>query len=472
MQKLPLKKANALAITSLVAFAIAAACLFVAPLLDGLVNGSGSALYDFVTATRSMLVNVLSFRGYREIITIAVAGLSIVLFIFWFIVLLVKKQPKHLIPWFIALIGGLGSILVAAFYLCAFGEGEVYLLDWLFQQLAANVYYGAVILSLSATALAAIVIIFTFALIIIEIIDLFRLKKADAVQSETEEVKEEAKEEAPTKEVQAQKSAPVYSASKVEKAVYQEVSPRASTLTDDDIRQLIHEECEIIYLRMLRNLLLEKSKEDKSMRDEDKRLNAREETDEEYYQRMISELAMFGGRRQPAPQPKPQPAPQPAPRPVVKPAPVARPVAPAPVAKPKIIRIPFETRLKTVDKTMKDHFNELKSDIMAYGVKSRVSNSGDTFRLHTVTYVKMTIAGKSLKLYLALDPKDYKDTTLPFSDASNKGIYKEIPLVFKVKSELSLRRAKQLIADAMAKGGLEQGPVEPHDWVKDIIAGK
>ena len=84
----------------------------------------------------------------------------------------------------------------------------------------------------------------------------------------------------------------------------------------------------------------------------------------------------------------------------------------------------------------------------------------------------MTIAGKSLKLYLALDPKDYKDTTLPIADAGHKGIYKEIPLVFKVKSELSLRRAKQLIADAMAKGGLEQGKVEPHDWVKDIIEGK
>ena len=137
--------------------------------------------------------------------------------------------------------------------------------------------------------------------------------------------------------------------------------------------------------------------------------------------------------------------------------------------KAKIIRIPFTDRVRIMDEDMRKNFNELKSDIMAYGVKSRVSNSGDTFRLHTKTYVKITIAGKSLKLYFALDPKDYADSTLPIADAGHKGIYKEIPLVFKVKSDLSLRRAKQLIADAMAKDNLVQGNVEEKDWIQEII---
>ena len=81
-------------------------------------------------------------------------------------------------------------------------------------------------------------------------------------------------------------------------------------------------------------------------------------------------------------------------------------------------------------------------------MKSRVSNTGDTFRLHKVTFVKITVAGKALKLYFALNPKDYANTTLPVQDAGDKGTYKDIPLVFKVKSDLSVRRAKQLIADA------------------------
>ena len=171
----------------------------------------------------------------------------------------------------------------------------------------------------------------------------------------------------------------------------------------------------------------------------------------------------------PAPVAEPAPAPvavEPAPEPV--PAPVPEPV-PEPVAeKPKIIRIPFEERITTADKEMKNNYNELKNEIMAYGVHSRVSNSGDTFRLHRKTYVKLTIAGKSLKLYFALNPEDYKDSTLPISDASEKNIYSEIPLVFKVKSGLSMRRAKQLIADVMAPDGLVQGEVGKVNWVKEI----
>jgi hypothetical protein len=143
----------------------------------------------------------------------------------------------------------------------------------------------------------------------------------------------------------------------------------------------------------------------------------------------------------------------PAPAPVVEEVPAPAPVeevavvaAPAPVAEPAlvaepkvpIIRIPFQERLVEADKEMQDNYNELKNEILSWGVKSRVSNSGDTFRLHRKTYIKLTIAGKSLKLYFALNPEDYRDSTIPVQDAGGKNIYEEIPLVFKVKSGLSL----------------------------------
>ncbi len=134
----------------------------------------------------------------------------------------------------------------------------------------------------------------------------------------------------------------------------------------------------------------------------------------------------------------------------------------------KIVRIPFQDRMETADEELRSHYNELKSEAMSYGVKSRVSNSGDTFRLHKVTFLKITIAGKGLKLYFALDPKDYASTTLPIQDAGHKGTYKDIPLVFKVKSDLSFRRAKQLIADVMAKNNLTQGEIEKKDWAADL----
>lgn len=140
----------------------------------------------------------------------------------------------------------------------------------------------------------------------------------------------------------------------------------------------------------------------------------------------------------------------------------------APVEKNKIIRIPFQERMLNADDEMKKNYNELKNEILSYGVNSRVSNSGDAFRLHRKTYVKITIAGLSLKLYFALNPDDYKDSTIPVQDAGHKGIYEEIPLVFKVKSGLSMRRAKELIQTVMDKDGLEQGTIADTDWVEKL----
>ncbi|MCD8194792.1 MAG: hypothetical protein LUD22_00580 [Coprobacillus sp.] len=161
-----------------------------------------------------------------------------------------------------------------------------------------------------------------------------------------------------------------------------------------------------------------------------------------------------------------EPVPKPAPAPAKK---ATKPAAKAvPVEKTKIVRIPFQTRIVEADDEMKSNYNALKNNILSYGVKSRVSNSGDTFRLHRKTYVKITIAGKSLKLYFALNPEDYRESTVPVQDAGAKGIYADIPLVFKVKSALSLRRAFTLISEVMEKDDLEQGEVGDVDWVKDI----
>ena len=187
----------------------------------------------------------------------------------------------------------------------------------------------------------------------------------------------------------------------------------------------------------------------------------------------------------PAPAPVEEPAPAPVeekkeePAPFEEPAPVVEEPAPAPVEpapveekqpKAPIIRIPFEERLLASEKELQETYSELKNEILSYGVKSRVSSSGDTFRLHRKTYVKMTVAGKSLKLYFALNPEDYRDSPIPVQDAGEKSLYEEIPLVFKVKSPLSIRRCKQLIQDVMEKDGLEQGEIGTVNWIKELKA--
>lgn len=140
-------------------------------------------------------------------------------------------------------------------------------------------------------------------------------------------------------------------------------------------------------------------------------------------------------------------------------------------------RISFFERIVSLDQELLDDYNELKNELMSYGLKSRVSSTGDTFRLHRVTYVKMIFSGKKVKLYMHLNPADYKDSTIPFDDVSHKKSFAEIPFVFKVKSGLSLRRAKALIKEMMDKAGIAQES-EPkkvkyaENLIKDIKEGK
>lgn len=136
--------------------------------------------------------------------------------------------------------------------------------------------------------------------------------------------------------------------------------------------------------------------------------------------------------------------------------------------KKKIIRVSFQKRMAKASLEQRQHYDELKNYLLSYRVKSRVSSVGDMFRLHKEEYVKIAIAGKGLKLYMALDPKDYENSTIPVDDASDKKMYQNIPLVFRVKSDLSLKRAKVLIDDLMLKKNLPQKEVLDLPWSKQF----
>jgi hypothetical protein len=132
--------------------------------------------------------------------------------------------------------------------------------------------------------------------------------------------------------------------------------------------------------------------------------------------------------------------------------------------KKKIIRIPFYQRMATAHASLTSQYDELKNYILAFKVKSRLSNTGDTFRLHKEEFIKITLAGKSLKLYFALNPKSYDDTSIPVDDVGDKKMYRDMPLMFKVKSNLSLKRAKILIDDLMKSKDLAQKAIGSIQW--------
>lgn len=134
-------------------------------------------------------------------------------------------------------------------------------------------------------------------------------------------------------------------------------------------------------------------------------------------------------------------------------------------------RIPFAQKMVKADKEIQEKYNEIKNEILSYGVNSRVSIACDTFRLHRKPYVKITLVGKTLKVYFALRPKDFIDSPIPVMDASDKVAYEEVPALLKVKSNLSVKRAKELVRLAMEADNVEKKNVpEEHNWIKDLRA--
>ena len=117
---------------------------------------------------------------------------------------------------------------------------------------------------------------------------------------------------------------------------------------------------------------------------------------------------------------------------------------------------PFVEKLAAADKELQDKYEEIRQEALSYDLHERISKSGNTFRHSRLEYLKITLVGKTLRCYYRLNPKDYDNTPIPHEDASDKKAYAEIPMLFRVRSELSVRRAKALLADAMKAAGIEK----------------
>lgn len=126
--------------------------------------------------------------------------------------------------------------------------------------------------------------------------------------------------------------------------------------------------------------------------------------------------------------------------------------------KPKleIKRISFEEKLKKAGPDLRKKYKDIKAVLDTYGLKSRFSFDGDTYRLHRVEYCFITIRGKSLKVYFKLDPKKFINSPIPVKDESEIKKRAEAPAVIKVRSDLSARRAIELVEQTMLEANIEK----------------
>ena len=104
----------------------------------------------------------------------------------------------------------------------------------------------------------------------------------------------------------------------------------------------------------------------------------------------------------------------------------------------------FEAKLIQADDTLKRWYSELKNELLSYKkVTSRLSWQHEAFRLGRGTVAKLVIRGKTLRIYLALDPSAYDGSKYVVEDASEHAKFEKTPLLYRIRSE----RRCQVIAD-------------------------
>lgn len=107
-------------------------------------------------------------------------------------------------------------------------------------------------------------------------------------------------------------------------------------------------------------------------------------------------------------------------------------------------------RIKDATPELKNLYNIVKNEFLQYNdVKSRITNRFDMILHNNHAIAKINLTKKRVRVYLNLNPKDYSETQFPHRDVSNKKVHVKTPFLMFVRSKLSAKRMRMLVADLM-----------------------
>lgn len=131
----------------------------------------------------------------------------------------------------------------------------------------------------------------------------------------------------------------------------------------------------------------------------------------------------------------------------------------AEISKPKYVPSPtFVEKMMRSAEVLQDRYDELKNYALRFKkLKSRISKKFDSINQGRLQFVKLSVAGKTLKLYLNMDIKD-TDPKFHCKDMSDKKTYVTVPVQLRIKSGRAVKYAKILIDQCAALYGLKENP--------------
>ena len=125
----------------------------------------------------------------------------------------------------------------------------------------------------------------------------------------------------------------------------------------------------------------------------------------------------------------------------------------------------FIARIIQSEDDTKQYYGAVKHALLSYRkVNSNVAWGNERFNKGRETIARMKIRGKTLVIYLALDPNEYKTSVYHHADVSDNKSVLGTPMMIKVKSPLGVRKAIRLIDEMLAKRNGEKRDVPERDY--------
>jgi chemotaxis protein histidine kinase CheA len=116
----------------------------------------------------------------------------------------------------------------------------------------------------------------------------------------------------------------------------------------------------------------------------------------------------------------------------------------------------YPTRIKLVSDKVKDFYTDIKNEFLSYGIKSRISKTKENFNFSRDNVARFVVRGKTLKLYIAIDPSSIDHAYFHHKDVSEKKTYFDIPTMMPIKSRLASVKARELVAMLAEQLGLHK----------------
>ena len=129
-----------------------------------------------------------------------------------------------------------------------------------------------------------------------------------------------------------------------------------------------------------------------------------------------------------------------------------------------LIRKTFMQKLCDSEQEVQNYYNTIKHELLSYKkVNSRVSQSYDRFNIGRKSVAKIGLRGKTLVLYLALDPESVA-TKYYAKNVGEVKKYQDTPTMVKIKSARGLKYAIELVS-VLLEGVAKNPPTEMVDYV-------